>query len=184
MGPLAGVWIWLALGFAVLLLGAAGYFGVRALWARALRRSVVSLIGQREAILASRRTLEAVVRHLADEDDEALEHFATHPESEDRKALAEVTMRMEILAGELDTRPVPRTLVPVAEGLADAAFVISREAGRIGESAIADEVYEELAQIDLASVADVYRGADARVKEAAERYHLDEASVYGGGLYI
>jgi hypothetical protein len=176
--------LWVALALAVLAIGVGGFFGIRYLWIRAVKRALVSLVSRREAIQASRRTLEAVMRHLADEDDDSLALFATHPESEDRRALAEVTARMEIAVEELDTRALPSPLVPVAEGLADAAFVIYEEAGRVGGSSEADEVFAALAEVDLLRVSSVVDAADERVKAACERYHLDEAAVYGGGLYI
>ena len=163
---------------------AGGAFGVRLLWLRATRAALVALVGRREAIHAARRSLEDVVRHLAEKDDEALEGFATDPEHEDRRSLTEVASRMHLFVDELDTKALPSSLVGVAEGLADAAFVISEEAGRVGETTDSLEVFESLVAIDLARVGSVVDAADLRVKAACERYHLDEAAVYGGGLYI
>lgn len=175
---------WIAAGLAALLLFAGGYFGSRLAYRRISRRYLIQIIGRREGVLASRRTLEAVVRHLADEDDEKFEHFAAHPEDEDRKALSEVARRMEIVTEELDTMSLPRSLRPVAAILADAAYIIGEEAGRVGETADPDAVFSSLANVNITRVVEAFEAADAKVKEASERFELDEAAVYGGGLYI
>ncbi len=183
---MADIWVWIVLAVGVLSAAVGGFFGVRALWLSSVHRTLVSLVGRREGILASRRALEAVIFHLAEGDDTGLEEFALHPESEDRRALAEVAASMEIAVEELDTRALPGSLVPVAEGLADAAFVVYEEAARVGESAEPEEVFEALTAIDLARVSTVFDAADGRLKTACKRYHLDEdeIAVYGGGLYI
>lgn len=157
---------------------------MRALWLRVTRSALVSLVSRREAVDAARKTLEDVMRHLVDTDDDALEDFIADPDHEDRRALTEVASRMRILVEELDTKPLASSLVPVAEGLADAAFVIMEEAGRVGESTDAIEVLDSISDVDLSRVNSVFQKADERVKAACERYHLDEAAVYGGGLYI
>ncbi len=178
-------WAWIAVVVvAVLLLGVAGYCGARAAYRRISRRYLVQVIGRREGVLASRRTLEAVIRHLADEDERKLAYFAAHPEDVDRKALLEIARRMEIATEELDTMPLPRSLWPAASALADAAYVMAEEAGRVGESDDPEEVLTALAVIDISRASSAYDAAQARVQEAAERFELDEAAVYGGGLYI
>ena len=179
-------WVWWAAGgvAGALLLATVAYFAVRFVYARLSRRHLIRIVGRREGVLASRRTLEAVLRHLADEDDEKREIFASHPEDEDRKALSEVSRRMEIATEELDTMPLPRSLWPAAAALADAAYVIGEEAGRVGESDDPGRVFAALDDIDVDRVVGVFEYADNLVRAASERYRLDEASVYGGGLYI
>ncbi len=177
------VWVWVLAG-GVVLVAVAAFFLVRALWIRETKRRLVRVVSRREEVLAARRALEEVVVHLLKLDDEEFEHFAKHPESVDRKALTEVVRRTDIVAEELDTMALPRSLWPAAEALADAAYVVSEEAGRVGEDSEPDEVFEALAAIDLARLTDVFEIADSQVAEACERYELDEAAVYGGGLYI
>lgn len=181
---LADIWVWVVLALGAVVALAGGGFAVRALWLRATRKALVALVSRREAILAARRSLEEAVRHLADSDDEGLDAFARDPDHEDRRTLTEVASRMHIAFEELDTKALPSALVPVAEGLADAAYVVYEEAGRVGEATDPLEVFDSLAAIDLGRVASVYDQAAARVKAACERYHLDETAVYGGGLYI
>jgi hypothetical protein len=175
---------WIVAGMLAALVVVGAYFGIRFAYRRLSRRYLVQVVGRREGVLASRRTLEAVVRHLADEDDEKLEHFASHPEDEDRKALDEVARRMEIATEELDTMPLPRSLWPAAMALADAAYIIGQEAGRVGGTADPEEAFSSLAEVDITRAAGAFEAADAMVKEVSERFDLDEAAVYGGGLYI
>lgn len=175
---------WTAVALGALLLALAGFLLVRSAYRRLSRRHLIKVIGRREGVLASRSTLEAVMRHIADEDEERLDRFAMNPEDEDRRALSEVAQRMDIVTEELDTMPLPRSLWPAAAALADAAYVIGQEAGRLGESDDPYEVRAELEQIDVSRVALAFTVADERVKEASERFDLDEAAVYGGGLYI
>lgn len=177
-------WAWVAgVASAVTLLVALS-FATWLAWRRIVRYQLMKVVSRREGVLASRRTLEAVARHLADEDDERLTYFATHPESEDRRALAETAERMKIVAEELDTVALPKALWSAAGGLADAAFVVAEEAGRVGENAGPEEVLDGIEQMDLDRVEQVFSAADARVRDACERFDFDEAAVYGGGLYI
>jgi hypothetical protein len=149
-----------------------------------IRRYVVGLVGRREHVRASRRTLEAVVRHLADESDEALAEFADNPASVDRRSLVEVHDRMQVLTDELDTRPMPARIVRVAEELADAAFVIAEESGRIRDDMSAEEVLGALSEVDLERVARQADEADVWTAEVCSEYEIEDAAVYGGGLYI
>jgi hypothetical protein len=179
------VWGWYIVSSVLALLLLAGaYFGGRAAYRRIARRYLIGIVGHREGILASQRTLEAILRHLADEDDEQLEYFAAHPDDADRKALVEVTRRMEIAREELDTMPLLRSLQAPATALADAAHIIAAEAGRVGESTDSEAVFSALAEVDVARAAEASVAADAMVNEVSERFDLDEAAVYGGGLYI
>jgi len=178
------VWVWILLG-TLLAVGVAGLVFWFAYGRQALaRRYLVGLIGRRESVCASRRTLEAIMRHLADESDEALAAFADDPTSEDRRSLAEVRAQMAVLADELDTRPMPSRIVRVAEELADAAFVIAEEAGRVRDEMDAAEVLAALAQVDLSRVAQQADEADHYIDEASGEYGVEDTAVYGGGLYI
>lgn len=180
----APTWAWVAAAASAATLLVAFTFAVWLSWRNIVRNQLVKVVGRREGVHASRRTLEAVVRHLADEDDARFTYFATHPESEDRRVLVETANRMRLAADELDTMPLPQPLWRAAEGLADAAFVVAEEAGRVGESDDPEVVFDALARIDLDRLERVFSAADGYVRDACERYDLDEASVYGGGLYI
>lgn len=183
---LAGVplWVWIVIGVVVLLCVAAVVLWFVVGRKMSGRRYLIAMIGRRESVRASRRTLEAVMRHLADESDEALAGFAVDPGSEDRRSLVEIRDQMRVLADELDTRPMPSRLVRVAEELADAAFVVSEEAGRVRDEMEAAEVLSALSQIDLGRVAAQVVEADHWIDEACAEYGVEDTAVYGGGLYI
>ena len=186
MPDLSGVpiWIWVVLGALVVLALLAAVvwvtFGRRAV----LRRYLVFLVGRRESVRASLRTLEAIVRHLVDESDESLAEFATDTASADRRALMEVGDRMRMILDELDTRSLPSRLIRPAEELADAAYVIAQESGRIKDNMAPDQVLEALGEVNLTSVAAQMREADEWLDDACQEYGVEDAAVYGGGLYI
>lgn len=175
-------WIMIATVAAALAIGVVLWFtlGRRVL----TRRYLVALVGRRESVRASKRTLEAVLRHLADESDEALAEFAEDSRSVDRRALVEVRDQMRVLADELDTRPMPGRLIQVAEELADAAFVIAEQSGRFPGNMEADEVLAALSKMDLARVRTQVEEADRWIDEACVEYEIEDTAVYGGGLYI
>lgn len=178
-------WGWLIAGIVgVMLLSVAVFFGFRWTWHGASRRYLVRLIGRSENVIASRRTLEAVMRHLADEPAESLMKFAEDPESVDRKALLELTQGMAIVADELWTMPLPKRLWPVGEALGDAAATIGEESGRIHDLMDSEEVLAALGEVDLGKVAEEHDRAQELVREACTYYDVEDAAVYGGGLYI
>lgn len=178
------VWAWIAIGAGAVVLVAAAVvatvFGLRF----AERRYLLRLISRREAIGAARQGLEDVVMRLATASDEHLEHFASDPDAIERRALHEVASRARMLADELDSMPLPNKIVPAAEALGDAAWVIGREAGRVHDERTGDAAFEELGSIDLAEVTAVFHAASARVAALCDECGLDEESVYGGGLYL
>jgi len=124
------------------------------------------------------------MRHLADEPTEKLLEFAEDPESVDRKTLTEIAQRMSMLADEMWTMPLPKRLWPVGEALGDAAATIGEEASRIHDLSEPDEVLTALGDVDLSRAEAEFEAAEALVNEAREYYDMQDAAVYGGGLYI
>lgn len=180
--PVWGI-IALALGSVLLLgaLGVMGYLGWRALE----RRYLIRLISRREAVYAVRQAMEDAVIRLAEGSDEQLSAFADDPNSPERKMLHEVRIRAQILRDELDTMSLPKRLVPAAEALADAAFVVSREAAKIKDEERGTAVLAELGTIDLGTVAEVFERAASAVALTCQVCDVEEdAAVYGGGLYL
>ena len=179
------IWVWVLIAIAAIaLLGVAGYFVWRWSWYRYSRRYLVRLVGRQESLAASRRTLEAVLRHLADEPEEALLEFASDPDSVDRRALAEEYQRCVLLEDELRSAPMPKRLISTADALADVAESLAREAGRISEGDSDDEILAALAELDLDGVGTKFDQAEDLMKDALEYYDVDDIAVYGGGLYI
>lgn len=174
----------MAVGTVAVVVGIGGYFGWKWAWLRVSRRYVVTLIGRRESVRAALRSLDEVVRHLAGASDETLEEFATAEHSLDRKAFLEVAQRAAVLADELYTMPLPKGLWPTGEALGDAATTISEEAGRVEEDMSPGDALAALGKVDLARVLGDMEAAEMIVNQACEHYDVEEASVYGGGLYI
>lgn len=178
------LWAWLAIvGGALLVVGAAVALvivGRRAYTRRAMLRLLVSA----EAIEAAETALVDTFERLAGGSDADLEVFADEPQSAERSALGEVVSRARMLADELDRIALPRTLIPVAEALADAAHVVGEQAGLVTGEMVGPEALEALGRIDLAHVRAYTRKARSLTLGACEVCGLDETAVYGGGLYL
>lgn len=178
-------WVWYTIGG----LGAAAFLAggvlfVLVSWHAQVRRYVVRLVGRREAVRAGYKSLSETLVRLAEADDEGLMVFAQDAEQLDRRVLAEVARQQEILRDELAVMALPRSLVPAAEALSAAAGAVGREAGRVGEHMGADETLAGLACVDLIAAGDAVRAAEAAMHVVSEAHGVEEAAVYGGGLYI
>lgn len=186
MPEIAGVaaWVWAVVFVAIVAGGIGGFFVWRVVSRGLTRRYLVRLAGMREAVVASQRTLEAVMRHLVDEPDEGLMAFAADRTSEDRRALTEVAARSVMLRDELDSMPVPVALLDVTEELADLACVIAEESGRVSDNQTSDEVLGALAEVDLGRVTRQFETAIAALEVVSREYDVEDTAVYGGGLYI
>jgi len=178
------VWGWIAIGLGVALLlaacAAAAYLGWRALE----RRYLLQLVSRREAVDVARQGLEDSLLRLAEGTDAQLRLFADDPDSIERRALHEVGSRARMLADELDTMTLPKPLVPAADALGDAAYVIGREAGKIEDDLVGDAALEALGTIDLTQIAEVHRQALAVVAQVCEECGFEDEAIYGGGLYL
>ncbi len=178
------VWAVISLVAGVVLLmaalGAGGVFAYRAYRRRVLLRLVV----QAEAIEAAAQALMDTITRLADASDEDYETFATEPDSSERRALHEITVRAGIIADELDRMPLLASLQPPAAALADAAFLIASEAGRVEDSHTGPEAIEHLAAVDLKVIGGYTSKARAILSTTCDVCGLEETAVYGGGLYL
>lgn len=179
------MWVIVAIGAGgVLLLVAAAAGGVLA-WRAAERRYLLRLISRREGVLAVRQALESAVTRLSEGSDERLGLFAWDIESLDRRVLAEVASRARALADELDMMALPKRLIPAANALSDAAYVVAREAGKVPNDMTGDQALEMLGSIDLDDVSRVFEAATVEVASMCRSCGVDEdAAVYGGGLYL
>lgn len=148
------------------------------------KRRLLTLLVHAENVDAGERTLKDLCIQLSDAEDEVLGHLADDPDAVERRVLQELTSRLGHLAVELDEMPLPQGLVPVAEALADASFLIARESGRIQDDDRGDVALDHLGEIDLVAVKGYAGKARAMVLDAAARYGLEETAVYGGGLYL
>jgi hypothetical protein len=108
-------WVYLIAGIGVLALGVAAAFLARFLYVRQVRRSLVRLLGRREAVVAAAKGLERVLEHLMADEDDALATFAGDAGSDDRRALEDIASRMRITADDLHAMALPKRLWSVAE---------------------------------------------------------------------
>jgi hypothetical protein len=185
MNPTLAIVIVVALGLVAV---AAIVFGivllVRSLRQTGTRRTVISLIGRKEAILVSYKALWNVVQRLAEASDEELALFNEDPADEERRAFEEVASRMRITDDELKSTEVPRPLETVAMTMEDAARLIFEAASSVDGAGESDAL-TAAGEIDFQTIADAIGRMETELHEAAERYHVDDSSVmYGGGLYI
>lgn len=178
------LWAWLVIAGGVLLVVGAAValviVGRRAYTRRAMLRLLVSA----EAIEAAESALVDTFERLAAGSDADLEVFAEEPQSAERRALGEVVARARMLTDELDRTALPRSLVPVAEALADAAHVVGEQAGCVTDEMVGPDALEALGGIDLARVKIYTKKARALTLGACDVCGLDETAVYGGGLYL
>jgi len=153
------------------------------LWRRSVKQELQRLLGRREAVYSALRTVERVVRSLADASDGDLVAFALDGDAEDRRALGEVASQMRIQRDELAVQPLPKSLHESADALGAAAGALADQTERT-EAVEGVEVLDALAAIEFSSVRTQLLRADVAVRELAERYGVDEVAFYGGGMYI
>jgi hypothetical protein len=153
-------------------------------WQSTERRYALKLVGLGEGVDFARQALADSLGRLAEGTDQELSAFAENPDSIERRALHEVASRAHLLADELDAMALPPSLVPAGEALADAAYLIAKEAGKVNDEVLGDKAYEALSTIDLEAVETYYKAAMAKLEELCEACGLDDAAIYGGGLYL
>jgi len=178
------LWGWILVGVgAVLALG--GLFVATVFTLRAgERRAAQRLIAWREGVDFVRQALADSLRRLAEGTDDELRTFADNPDSVERRALVEVASRSALLADEIDSTSLPKALVPAAVALGDAAYLIARESAKVQAGMQGASTLEALGSIDLEAVETYYQAALASVENACESCGLEDANVYGGGLYL
>jgi len=177
-------WAMIALIGGAVLLVVAVLGGVLLGWRAFTRRRLLGLLVKAEAVEAAAQGLADVLGRLAEADDEVLAEFASDPESSERRALHEVSMRATMLADELDRMPLPRGLVVLAEELGDAAYMVASQASAVGDDHSGEQALDDLSTIDLGAVRGYTKRARLSLTEACEAMGLDETAVYGGGLYL
>lgn len=180
--------VWIVYGI-IIAVGVALIAGIvvasMVLWRRQVQRSVVSLVGRREAIVAAYKGLESVFASIAEADEDEITAFAVEPGSVHRKALEELHARMRIQADELATVALPKDMWKAADLLGTAAAALAIETGRVGEATSPEGVLDALGAIDVTDVKAAIEAAGAEVGRLSEAHHVEaDPSVYGGGLYI
>lgn len=154
------------------------------LWRRQVRRSLIGLIGRREAVMAAYGALESIFTSLAEADAEELTAFAVDGGSIHRKALEELHSRMRIQAEELSELSLPKRMWRGADLLCGAAGILAVETGKVGEATGPESVLDALGTIDVAGIGKALRPANESIDALLAENGMADATVYGGGLYI
>lgn len=154
----------------------------RLAWRRQVRRYIVGLVGRREAIDASLKTLEGAMQRLSEGSVADLVAFS-EAESEDRRTFSEIAARMDIEKQEMAALPLPKKLWELADILGVAAAAVGEQSGRVGD-AQGEAALDALVALDLAPARASLDEADGYIATLSTVYDLTDPSVYGGGLYI
>lgn len=148
------------------------------------RRLLLRLVVRAEGLDVAAQALIDTITRLSQAQNDELVLFAADPESPERRVLGDVASRAGAIMHELDVMPLPAALVSAAESLADAAFVLHREASRVTDEDADGDSLDHLSEIEIAPIRDYLDAARKRVTLVAVGLHMDETSVYGGGLYL
>ncbi len=176
-----GAIIAIAVGVLLLALAVVGaVFG----WRAYERRVLLRIVGRTEALEAALAALVDVVTRLAGSSDEELAHFADDPDSGERRVLHDIALKTTIIRDELDHMPLPRAFVGLAEFVADSAFMVGREAGRVEDEQLGGDALERLAGTDLSLAKDYVLASRRMLIDVCTAHGLDDMAVYGGGLYL
>lgn len=159
---------------------AAVWFG----WRAYERKQLLRLIGKLEAVEAAAQALVDSIGRLSEAPIDELEAFTLDSGAPERRVLAEVHGRAHLYYDELDQMPLPKKLVPIAEGIADAAYVVAREADCISDSDIGEAALDKLASVNLEAVTNYTAQARTRLSAMCAVCGLEDTAVYGGGLYL
>ena len=177
-------WLWIVIGIGAAAVVTAVVVVALSVWNGIAKRHVVQLLGKREEARSVRRAVEEIVTSLRDGSEARRTEFAEDPDGIERHSLLELTQRARALAEEVNTMPMPARIVPAAEALADAADILAEESGKVGEGSVGPATLEALDSIDLDRVDRIFEHAFGLIAAVRDAYHVDDSTVFGGGLYI
>lgn len=181
---MADWWIWALALLGIIAVGVGSAFLGRVLYLQQVRRSLVKLLGRREAIVAAAKGLSLVIEHLLSGEDDALADFAFDQANDDRRAVMDVASRMRITYDDLRSMPLPKRLWPVAEEMEGAARLMSEQAGEVGKAQSPEEALDGLSAIRMQEIREHIALVNERLEPLLEAFRVDDPAVYGGGLYI
>lgn len=176
--------LWGIVAAVAVIVVAGGVVGGIFLWRRQVRRSLMGLVGHREAIRAAYRGLESTFASLAGEGGEELVAFATDPANVGRAALAELQERMDVAADDLREIALPKAAWHCADLMMSAAQRIRDEIGKITGAEDADGVLRAVAEIDVEGMRSAMAEAGSELDRLLADAGITDSAVYGGGLYI
>lgn len=153
-------------------------------WRSYLRRRVVALVARSEALTGVMDALVSVMSRLADMSDEELSSFCTDSAHPERNTFLEIVDRSGQLSAELDSMALPRSAVDAARLLADAAHLIGDAAQRVRDAQGETRTLEAISSLELEGISSrISAGLEALAASLID-FGIDDASVYGGGMYL
>lgn len=173
---------YVVIGVIAAVLIAATIVVARLAWRRQVRRYIVGLMGRREAIGTSLKTVENAMRVLAQGSVADILAFSQEA-SEERHAFVDIAARMSIASQEIDELPLPKQLWPLADSLGAAARELVEQARGVGETD-GESALDALIRLDITGVQRALADADGYIATLSTVYDLSDPAVYGGGLYI
>lgn len=176
-------WVLIAVVAGLAVLASSAYLGWGA-WKRYTQRAAMRLVSRRESLRSGRQSFAEVLAFLAAADDDMLQRFAADHDELHRRVLDDVAFHAAITRDELDTMPLPASLHLAAESLADAAWFLAAEAGRVGGAPTEADTFRLLSTLDLAPMNQAFADADADLERACKACEVEDTMVYGGGLYV
>ena len=174
--------VWVVAGIAIAF--ACTWLG-RRWWLKRARAAIVVLIARAESVRSALESLRGFMERLAAADEETWTAFVSDPEDDERKTLAEVCHRMDVVSHELAKIPLQKAAHPVADTLRGIATTVRDWTDEIGEAGTAEKVLEVIMRtVDLKDLVESFDGACGELERLVETFGVKDPSVYGGGLYI
>lgn len=182
---MTNVWVWYGVIATVGILLIAGIVvGSIFLWRRQVRKSLIGLVGRREAVRAAYRGLESVFSALAEESPEQISEFATVSTSVHRRSLEELAIRMAMQVEELQSLALPKTAWHCADLLMAASATLRDEVVKINHASSPEAVLEGVGKIDVPAIRLAMATAGEELDRLLKENRIEDSAVYGGGLYI
>lgn len=153
-------------------------------WLRRARLALVGLFRRKEAVASGVKALVELFGRLAEADERSWLVFVSEPDSEERRAVAEIAHRLEVAEHELATRPLPMIAHEVADDLQRLAGQVGGVLTKMCESMDSDTVIDAITGLDIGDVVESLARAEEELQRLLEAFDVGDPAVYGGGMYI
>lgn len=172
-------------GFGTVVIGAAVLLLIRGSYRKSVSRALSAIMQEKEATKALLSGLVEMQYRLSDDTGVARRaEFIANKETTDRAALGDLKTRAEIIVDELDAIPAPKRLVPLAERVADIAYLAEEGLGRALDSKSGEEAYASFLDIEGSQLMHQLEAAERDLNDLAVYYGITEVAIYKGGLYV
>jgi hypothetical protein len=156
----------------------------RRLWLRRVRRLLIVLFSRTEAVASAVRSLRELMSRMADANDAVWVGFVEDGGSEERRALAEIAHRTDVVAVELANTPLPKVLHELADDIEALSRDIRDVTMAVDRARDVHAVLDTMGAIPLSEIAGRLRDVERKLNRLEEEFDVTDPAVYGGGLYI